>query len=899
MLKKLLSFFSSQPKTKLDEIEITIPDEVVEALTGNGDILRYPPAERGFPALVPGKALLGLQKEILSDIKRELMIRDSEFDAFIYPMLINFAEFVHLLPASEYHHHRAQGGLLRHTLEVVLYSIKIAKSFEFDANETPVIKSDRALAWRIAVVVGAVMHDIGKPISDVEIWDATGEKHWMPSVNFLPQWARENDIERYFIFWRPDRHERHHNTSLTKMSDIVPKELLVFLTEEGNDIYNELTEALAGSNSYRAQTSRTETGTAYKNKIHKIVSTADSRSVKQDLKRYSGDAVRSAQTGVSVISRLVDAMRLLIKRGDWKPNKPGSPIWFTSEGLFVVWGSAVDPITNIVKESGIAVPHSADSLADIMLGYGLLVLNENDSVYWRMAPHILNDKAHRESKEPKNSLSCIKFIDPVVLFTDDVVPNPTSCRIKLADGWKEFLASGQTGKITVSQPYIGEKPTGNPLLANVDPEILKGGSLPPTEDIPADGTVIKRGSRPKDIVDHMMRINIISPEIADAIRKRDERERLEREALQISPPVSEDSEQNNSNEKPVSEQDISNEHAAPTQQDRAKKQPSAKGKRKLEEQGTGSITQTSLPYIEQRITDDLLSEESDYGDMLEQYSALQNIEVQRPSIPSVPSLSLRERLERAAIEQGYKEDEKNIRTEEHKGESNLWEEARKRIQTYSEGDESEKLVSHNINTDHSIPGVLEGSHVFSTLFRDAPEETQSTLRQLVKERAKELIADNYHLFINNRDPEDESRYDAMLAAGWIWKTFLEPTDRFQMFKSKPGFFLKRGLNEDINFLSSGVYYKNIMPVNPHDVYFSEEDIARGIALYGIAKKTYDQKDIITLSGSAMRNMAKSLELDVTTLRFIICFNYDVVHKRGVEHVLVDEKIQSYMVASDE
>ncbi|MDH8602392.1 TraI domain-containing protein, partial [Klebsiella pneumoniae] len=73
------------------------------------------------------------------------------------------------LPASEYHHHRAQGGLLRHTLEVILYSIKIAKSFEFDANESPVIKSDRALAWRLAVVVGAVMHDIGKPISDVDV----------------------------------------------------------------------------------------------------------------------------------------------------------------------------------------------------------------------------------------------------------------------------------------------------------------------------------------------------------------------------------------------------------------------------------------------------------------------------------------------------------------------------------------------------------------------------------------------------------------------------------------------------------------------------------------------------------------------------------------------------------
>ncbi|EOC0012237.1 MobH family relaxase [Cronobacter turicensis] len=889
MLRKLFDFFSSHSKQKKDENEVVIPDEVIEALTGKGDILRYPPAERGFPALVPGKALLGLQKEILSDIKRELMIRDSEFEAFIYPMLVNFADFVHLLPASEYHHHRAQGGLLRHTLEVVLYSIKIAKSFEFDANETPVIKSDRALAWRIAVVVGAVMHDIGKPISDVEVWDASGEKHWMPSVNSLPQWAKENQIERYFLFWRPDRHERHHNTSLTKMSDIVPKGLLIFLTEEGNDIYNELTEALAGSNSYRAQSSRTETGTAYKNKIHRIVSTADSRSVKQDLRRYSGDAVRSAQTGVSVVARMMDAMRLLIKRGDWQVNKPGSPIWYTTEGLFIVWGTAVDPITKIVKDSGIAVPHSADSLADLMLSYGLIILNEDGAHYWRMAPHVLNDKAHRESKEPKNSLSCIKIIDAILLFADDVVPNPASCRIKLADGWKEFLASGQKGKFSVSQPYVGERPTGNPLLANVDPEILKGGTLPPTDDKPTDGTGIKRGSKPKDIVDHMMRINLISPEIEQAIRKRDEKERIEREAA----------ERYGTGDVQLPEQNSLNNNPPATKSLNISLDSSSESKK--EEQtarDSASDLNYPLPYLDQSMGDEIPDEQIGYDEMYGVYSDMHSLDEQVPSI-SPTTMSLRERLERAAIEQGYQDDEKNIRTNDANAENNLWEQARKRIQTYSFDEESNLTGSSQGNVEHHIEGVVEGNHLYSSLFRDAPQDTQQMLRKLVKERAKELNADSYHLFIHNREPEDEARYDSMLAAGWVWKPFLEPCERFQMFKSKPGFFLKRGLNEDINYLSGGQYFKNIMPINPDEVYFNEDDVARSIATYGIAKKTYDQKDVITLSGSAMRSMAKSTEIDITTLKFIICFNYDVVHKRGVDHVLVDDRINSFMVASDE
>ncbi|MDH8329790.1 hypothetical protein QIG54_28740, partial [Klebsiella pneumoniae] len=79
-------------------------------------------------------------------------------------------------------------------------------------------------------------------------------------------------------------------------------------------------------------------------------------------------------------------------------------------------------------------------------------------VYWRMAPHILNDKKSRQDKEPKNALSCIKFVDPIVIFIEDVVPNPTSCRIKLADGWKEFLAAGGKATLKESRAYIGDKP---------------------------------------------------------------------------------------------------------------------------------------------------------------------------------------------------------------------------------------------------------------------------------------------------------------------------------------------------------------------------------------------------------------------------------------------------------
>lgn len=880
MLKKIFGLFSGQPRNSEAEKDINIPDEVVEAMTHTGDVLRYPPSEVGFPARVPGYALLKLQKEIISEIKRELMIRDSEFDSYIHPMLINFANFVHLLPASEYHHHRSQGGLLRHTLEVVLYSIKIAKSFEFDANETPVIKSNRALAWRLAVVVGALMHDAGKPISDLELFSK--DKFWMPTVNSVHVWASDNNIDRYFIIWRPDRHERHHNTSLTKLTDIVPKTLLEFITEEGNDIYNELTEALAGSNSYRAQSSKTETGSVQKNKIHKIVSTADARSVRQDLRRYSGDAVRSSQTGVSIVARVVDAMRYLLKSGEWKPNRAGSPVWVTSEGLFIVWGSAINRITEIVKESGVNIPHSADGLADILLSYRLCILNENDSVYWRLAPHILNDKAHRESKEPKNSLSCLRIVDPVVLFIGDVLPNPASCRIKIGDTWKEFLGSGAKGIIKESVPYMDTPPTGNPLLKNVDPEILKGGSLPPVDDLPTDDMAAPIGAKPKDIIDHMLRINILSPDTAKAIRERDQKERKEladaapeTEATDTAPKLSEENSSNENTGHPL--KDVHKGHHSPRKPVQNELFPSPGH--------ASNVSESKLPHYDNADYDS-----EDYADSFEQYAAMQNNFTEQPDIPSAPVMTLKERLERAAIEQSYVEDEKNIRVNDAKKEVNLWEEARKRINSFDHD---------SVDQDPEYSVEIENIHHYSSMFRDAPVKTQGMMVKLINERQNELYADNYHLFINCRNPEDDEIYDAMYASGWVFKPFLENTQKYQMHKSKLGFFLRRGLNDDINLMSNGIYYRNILTVDPKDIYFSENDISRGIATYGIAKKTYDNQTIIALSFNALRQLAKSLDMDVSTLKFVIGFNFDVVHKRGVDHVYVDERITPFMVAENE
>lgn len=86
---------------------------------------RYPPVEIGISAS-PTHALLEYNQDIV-DALRRCVANQELFDAHYYPVMFRMANMVHLLPASQSHHHRRNGGLLRHSLEVGLYAIQLAE----------------------------------------------------------------------------------------------------------------------------------------------------------------------------------------------------------------------------------------------------------------------------------------------------------------------------------------------------------------------------------------------------------------------------------------------------------------------------------------------------------------------------------------------------------------------------------------------------------------------------------------------------------------------------------------------------------------------------------------------------------------------------------------------------
>ena len=78
---------------------------------------------------------------------------------------------------------------------------------------TPRERKEQELRWRLAVCFAGLLHDIGKPVSDMAVVNKQGEHTWNPCDENLTDWAAQNSIDRYFLRWRENRHKRHEQFS--------------------------------------------------------------------------------------------------------------------------------------------------------------------------------------------------------------------------------------------------------------------------------------------------------------------------------------------------------------------------------------------------------------------------------------------------------------------------------------------------------------------------------------------------------------------------------------------------------------------------------------------------------------------------------------------------------------
>ncbi|MBL4606215.1 MAG: TraI domain-containing protein [Pseudomonadales bacterium] len=338
------------------------------------------------------------QTELITRIKGALRFNPVEFDEIVAPVIERYAAYVHLLPASETHHHRGAGGLFRHGLEVGFWAAQKAEAHQFCLGESPKNRRDNEPRWQFAAFLGGLLHDVGKPLSDVAVTDMGGKTEWNPYASSLADWTQQEHVEHYFLRWRDKRNKRHEKFSMMNLDQIITPKAKSYLNAPGPHIMEALLEALVGTGASEALT--------------QLVMWADQESVRRDLVNQRLDVDEYAY-GVPVERFIFDALRRLV--GITKVNEPGAFIWRLENGVFLAWNHIVPEIHNLLEKDKIpGVPRNADTLADILIERGFAIPYQESTEakpvrYWKVFPEVLKGI-------PQN---CLRLDDLELIFTGE------------------------------------------------------------------------------------------------------------------------------------------------------------------------------------------------------------------------------------------------------------------------------------------------------------------------------------------------------------------------------------------------------------------------------------------------------------------------------------------------
>lgn len=171
--------------------------------------IEYPSRPQGI-SVFNERAILSLYRDKFYDIQMRLAIPDSDisetapsFTNLVLKPVMELIRWIHLLPASENHHHNGIGGLLSHSIDVGRHALINAYNKELMPIGYQDEEARRRKVYLYAAFICGLVHDIGK-ILDVDVisMDTSNKTRWDPLKRSLMDWARSENVSSYEIIWR-------------------------------------------------------------------------------------------------------------------------------------------------------------------------------------------------------------------------------------------------------------------------------------------------------------------------------------------------------------------------------------------------------------------------------------------------------------------------------------------------------------------------------------------------------------------------------------------------------------------------------------------------------------------------------------------------------------------------
>lgn len=404
LVDRLLVRFGFLPETLIDSSSVGkfVLAHEATSLDHLRDIPRYPPFMEGLPIYLPS-ILLATQKELVDGI-RQIIANDSLLDEHYTPAMMRLAALVQLLPASQAHHHRGAGGMLRHSLEVGLWALQQTEGKLIRGVVTPQQRRVIEPRWKLTVFLAGLCHDLGKVVTDISVTNRENDLIWDPYGEGLHEWANIHKIDNYFLHWQEGRGKKHVTITSTLIFSIVSKETMGWINRGSNDAWVWLNESLNNNPSSS-------------NQIHNFVVKADQLSVERDLKSM-GVAMAGYEIGVPVERYLTDIMRRLVQEGIWRINEPSARVWNLDGTTYLVWPMAGDEIARRTKDEDIpGLPKTADGILDMMVEREIAFMRDDDTdPFYYISPDVITEKI------PNMRMKAIRLRDQALISSMPIAP---------------------------------------------------------------------------------------------------------------------------------------------------------------------------------------------------------------------------------------------------------------------------------------------------------------------------------------------------------------------------------------------------------------------------------------------------------------------------------------------
>ena len=327
-----------------------------------------------------------------------LPLKKEDIDVLLMPTINKFIRLVHLLPASENHHHSGTGGLLVHSLQCAAAAVLMAEQKEFNSASSNKVNHNNKSKWLVGACLVGLLHDVGK-VFDMNVISMGGEI-WNPNKEALLDWLSHRQVGKYFVSWDPGRvHKRHELRSIRLIyAVLVRNDLIDYLCKYTNDdVLGAIDDAIANGSGPLAD----------------ILRQAEACSIQKDAedRRHLGQSYLQASS--PVFAAVIFSLRQLLSSHSWTVNEKDSPIFVTAEGVFLRLSSAsVQAVHQVAIERGDAhVPATVDGMLRILGESGVIQARgeviEPERWIWKFSLPALDRLMVCDA---------VKLVDPQLLF---------------------------------------------------------------------------------------------------------------------------------------------------------------------------------------------------------------------------------------------------------------------------------------------------------------------------------------------------------------------------------------------------------------------------------------------------------------------------------------------------